>query len=130
MDSLAILTNGPAMSGFGQNPNGQISSAGAFRQYTDKYDLTLGPVRFKKFSMLSVTEQLFISKFAGSQNPVAKQSMSGGKVVESTFSSPDAMVGMSREVEKKTRASVIYYPSGRQSPPVSRSVRDELGPER
>jgi hypothetical protein len=50
-------------------------------------------VRFKKFSMLSVTEQLFSWKRDGSQNPWAKQLISGGKVAESTVSSPDAMVG-------------------------------------
>ena len=67
VDSLAILTNGPAISRLGQNPNGQTSSGGAFRQYTVKNDLTFDPVRFKKPCMLSVTEQLFSLKMSGSQ---------------------------------------------------------------
>ena len=70
-----------------------MSSGGAFRQYTSKYGLTFDPVRFKKFSMLSVTEQLFSTKVSGSQNVDKKQSMSGGKVVESASWPLDAMVG-------------------------------------
>ena len=69
-----------------------MSSDGAFRQYMFKYGLTSGPVRFRKFCMLSVTEQLFSSKTSGSQYPFAKHEMSGGKVAESGTSSPDAMV--------------------------------------
>jgi len=70
-----------------------MSSSGAFRQYTLKYDLTSGPVRFKKFTMLSDTEQLFIAKISGDQKPAAKQSMSGGYIVDTGSWSLDAMAG-------------------------------------
>jgi len=90
-----------------------MSSEGGFRQYMDRYDLTSGPVRFKKPTMLSVTEQLFSLKMAGSQNCSAeKHPISGGNVVESTTSSPDAMVEVSRKAERKERAIFIYPSEG------------------
>lgn len=91
--SLATLTNGPAISGFGQKPNGQVSSAGGFRQYTDRYALTSGPVRFKKPTMLSVTEQPNSLKVSVLHHSDEKQLISGGYVGASGTSLPDAMVG-------------------------------------
>ena len=70
-----------------------MSSDGGFRQYTVKYGLTSGPVRFKKSTMFSVTEQLFSAKIHGSQYGPAKQLMFGGYVVESGTWSLDAMGG-------------------------------------
>lgn len=94
VDSLAILTNGPAISGFGQKPNGQTSSAGGFRQYTDRYALESSPVRFKKPTMLSVTEQpRFLKSSVLHHSSDEKQPISGGYVVASGTSSLDAMVG-------------------------------------
>lgn len=91
VDSLENLTSGPAISELGQKPNGQMSSAGGFRQYTVTNCFIVastGPLRFKKFTMLFETEQLLSSKTAGDQNPSAKHSMSGGYVVSTSL---DAM---------------------------------------
>ena len=71
-NSLEYLTNGPAISGFGQKPNEQRSPSGGFRQNMFTNSLAVeesAPVRFKKFIMLSVTEQLSDLKTAGEKYP-------------------------------------------------------------
>lgn len=61
------------------------------------------PLMFKKFTMLSVTEQLFISKSSGDQNPSAKHHMSGG-YVGGSGSSLDDMTGSGRQNKGENEA--------------------------
>lgn len=56
--------------------------------------------------MLLVTEQLFISKIAGDQNPASKHPMSGG-YVEGSGPSLDDMTSSGRQNEGKSQ--VVRY---------------------
>ena len=89
---LAILTNGPTISGLGQNPNGQLSPTGGRRQYAATYCPGSVPVRFKNVTMPFVMRQFSSLKVSGDQSSPAKQPVSGGYVMGSG-DWPDAIVG-------------------------------------